>query len=302
MLFNKGFLLAGLGIQDLVSVGLIKGAGGDGPHSTPFGEMRIFALIIVLMRAGLTLKPSKIAQGGFFVILLSFLPYFAEFAVILGIGMYFLQWGVIDMGLLASILAALSPSLVIPGMIRMVHEKLGYTPRLVLTAAPIEVVLAIILFNIFANLELTSPNPLIPWVPVLSLGANIGLIPVNILFSVVLGSLTGYVVAQYIAFRRRTEIERIKAVLVDSTAEYLLAAILACYMLYALCTAQYIQQSSGVLAVFSMTLTMSEFCEPSVRENLAHGLAGLWVFVEIFLFTTTGINLSFKNTTGWNFM
>ena len=63
------------------------------------------------------------------------------------------------MGLLVSIMAALAPSIIIPGMIKYVGEKLGYTPKTVLTSAPIEVVLAIILFNIFANLEQTSVNP-----------------------------------------------------------------------------------------------------------------------------------------------
>eukprot|EP01035_Chromulina_nebulosa_P017066 gene17066-22578_t len=293
-----GFLLAGLGIQDIISQSLIKGAGGNGPHATPFGEIRIFALIIVIMRAGITLKPRDIIKGGFLAVALSVLPYIAEFAVIMGVGMNVLQWPATDMGLLASILAALSPSLVIPGMIKFVEHKLGYTPSAVLTSAPIEVVLAIILFNIFASLEQASGNPLYPWVKVLPLYANVVLIPVNIIFSSVLGCITGYVVLKYIEYRRNVTNKIIARIVGNSTAEFLFAVIVACYTLYALCQAQYIQQSSGILAVFTMTLTMAELGDPEYIIPLKEALAGLWVFVEVFLFTTTGINLAFRSSTG----
>ena len=113
-----GFLLGGMSIQDIISNSLIKGAGGNGPHSTPFGEMRIFALIIVLMRAGITLNPKELLDQGFSTTALSILPYFVEFACELGFGLSYLSskgWSVIDVGLMCSIIAALSPSLVIPG-------------------------------------------------------------------------------------------------------------------------------------------------------------------------------------------
>lgn len=175
---------------------------------------------------------------------LSVVPYFTEFAVEVGIGMRLLGWNGVDMGLLASILAALSPSLVIPGMIKMTEEKLGYTPKTVLTSAPIEVVLSIILYNIFANFEQTETNPLLPWVNVLPLWANIILIPVNILFSAVLGYVTGRVLCFYFEFRRGwgAENAHVQRIFPDSIPEFLYASIVACYTLYALCQAQYIQQ------------------------------------------------------------
>lgn len=109
---------------------------------------------------------------------LAVIPYFAEFAVMMAVGMQLLGWNTVDMGLFASILAALSPSLVIPGMINMVERKptLGYTPQTVLNSAPLEVVLAIILFNIFASLEQSAGNPLYPWVNTYPLWVNVLLI------------------------------------------------------------------------------------------------------------------------------
>mmetsp|Transcript_13040 Transcript_13040/g.13497 ORF Transcript_13040/g.13497 Transcript_13040/m.13497 type:complete len:721 (+) Transcript_13040:170-2332(+) len=296
-----GFLLAGLAIQDYINTGLIKGCGGNGPKVTPFSEFRTLALIVVLMRAGLTLKVKDITDKGLLAILLAIVPYFAEFAVEYAASSLFLGWSSLECGLLASILAALSPSLVIPGMIKFVEEKLGHTPKQVLVSAPLEVVLSIILFNIFISLLQSSGNPLYPWVKPMQLWESIVLIPVNIIFSIVLGGVMGYIVATYIKFRLSPEADNIpsvKRILSKTIGDQLLPFLVGCYTLYALCTPQYIQQSSGILAVFSCSLTLSYLLPPNITEDLKQALAGLWVFLEIILFTTTGINLSFQPSNG----
>lgn len=292
-----GFLLGGVAIQDVISPSMIKGVGGNGPHSTPFGEIRIFALIIIIMKAGLTLKLSDVIKTGYMSLALALIPYLCEFAAIMGIGIYLLGWNSLDMGLLASILAALSPSLVIPGTIKMVREKLGYTPRSILTSAPLEVVFADILYSIFASLE-QAINPQYPWVVPLPLYAKILLIPVNIMFSCVLGFIVGMIVVKYIEIRENSKNLTVNRILEKNAAEYLFYTIVLCYLLYALCQTMYIQKSSGIVAVISMTLTMAEFGDPTVLDHMYHGLEGLWVFLEVFLFTSTGMNLSFNSTTG----
>jgi solute carrier family 9B (sodium/hydrogen exchanger), member 1/2 len=296
-----GFLLAGLCIQDYINKGLIHGCGGDGPHSTPFSELRTLALIVVLMRAGMTLKLKDVVQKGILAVSLAVVPYFAEFAVEYSVSKLLLGWSSLECGLLCSMLAALSPSLVIPGMIKYVEEGVGYTPRQVLVSAPLEVVFAIILFNIFVSLLQSSGNTMYPWVHPLPLWASIVLIPVNIAFSCFLGAVMGFVVSSYIKFRSDPEMENnvhVKRAISNTIGDQLLPLLVGCYTLYALCTPQYIQQSSGILAVFSCTLTCSYLLPPETVENLKGALAGLWVFLEIILFTTTGINLSFVSTNG----
>ena len=210
-------------------------------------------------------------------------------------------WSSHDIGLFSSILASLSPSLVIPGVIRMVEETptLGFTPQAVLNAAPIEVVLAIILYNIFATLEQAGPSPFFPWVAVLPLWANILRIPANVAFSAVLGYAAGWAVACYYRFRSCTTSPLMKRVLpASTTSEYALLLITTCYTLNAQCTPQYIQQSSGVLAVFAASIAVSEHGPPAVVADLKDALAGLWVVMEIFLFTSTGISLSLRSVNG----
>lgn len=297
-----GFLLCGMGMQDIINPGLIKGAGGNGPHSTPFGEMRIFALIVVLMRAGISLKPKAIYKEGIYIFCLAIIPYFAEFIIEMFLGVKLLGWNASETGLFASILAALSPSLVIPGMLHLVEQKLGHTPKNVLTSAPIEVVLAIILYNIFSSFVTSATNPTYPWIASFPLWANILLIPVNILYSSVIGSLAGYALHRYYKYRNELTTNKVENTVTrltnNNAGEYLFAAIATCYLLYALCQPMYLQVTSGILAVFACMLTVAELAEEKVVEQLKSGLAGLWVFVEVILFTTTGINLSFKNATG----
>jgi len=77
-----GFLLVGMGMQDIVSRGLIKGASTLGAKF--FSEMRVLALVVVLMRAGLTLSPRALISKGAMTVMLSVTPYFCEFGAMFG--------------------------------------------------------------------------------------------------------------------------------------------------------------------------------------------------------------------------
>jgi len=109
-----GFLLAGLGIQNTLSLMFLKGAGY--PYPSPASELKTIALIIVLMRAGLSIKFDEIWNNGTATFILSTLPYFAEFFIWLYVGQLFFGWNTIDMGMFASIMAPLGPSVVISGL------------------------------------------------------------------------------------------------------------------------------------------------------------------------------------------
>lgn len=181
---------------------------------------------------------------------------------------------------------------------KMMEEGVGYAPEIVMMAAPLEIVLAIICFNIFASMESSSPSTAYPWVKPLPVGAQVFLIPVNMLFSSVLGSVAGYAVFTWISFRENTSITLITKVTSKTTAEYLFVILVLLYGLYMLCTPQYIQQSSGVLAVIVASLTLGYQLDPQILSNLQVALNALWVPCEVFLFTLTGTSLSFKSNNG----
>ena len=101
-----GFLLVGLGIQNILNPMFLKGAGF--PYPSPASEIKLIALVIVLMRAGLAIKFEEILANSMATFLLCTLPYIAEFFAFMYIGKtFFTTWSTITMGLFASIMAPL---------------------------------------------------------------------------------------------------------------------------------------------------------------------------------------------------
>ena len=114
-----------------------------------------------------------------------------------------------------------------------------------------------------------------------------------------MGAIVGYAVSLYLRYRASGKTHPVlERALSATSAELLLVVIVACYIMYALCTPQYIQQASGILVVFVITLTLSELAPTATVAALKDALTGLWTFVEIFLFTSTGVNLSLRAING----
>lgn len=101
-----GFLLVGLGIQNILSPMFLRGAGF--PYPSPASELKLIALTIVLMRAGLAIKFDEISANALATFLLCTIPYMVEFFAFMYIGKsYFTTFSTISMGLFASIMAPL---------------------------------------------------------------------------------------------------------------------------------------------------------------------------------------------------
>lgn len=301
-----GFLLAGYAIQNCISPMFLKGAGY--PFPSPADEMKRVALIIVLMRAGLAIKFDEIKKNLFPTIMLCLVPLLGEFFFIMFLCQPLLPgWSLTDMGLLASVMAPLGPSVVISAMLGYSSNKkktYGYPVQQTMITAPIEAVIAIVLFNIFANLAQTESPPLFPWVEVLPLWLNCVLIPVNLTFSTVMGILVGYVVSKYIHYRVKIKTDYVwlrvnkNPQMGSSTADLVFVFLVMCYTMMSLATQQYIQQCSGVLIVFACAISVSVNCPSEVAYDMAASLKGIWVFAEVVLFTCTGTSLTFDNSNG----
>jgi hypothetical protein len=204
-----GFMMGGLAIQNIINPMFYNGDGY--PYPSPASEIKIVALIIVLMRSGLSIKFDELKATAIVSGVFSWLPYFAEFFLWMYIGVYFFHWRTIDMGLMASIMAPLGPSVVLSGLLQMVAGKknYGYVPKQMIITTPIEAVIAIVLFGIFTNLEQASGNPLTPWVKNMPLWESCVLIPVNLIFSMVMGVVVGWACSKYINWRAKIKTDYI---------------------------------------------------------------------------------------------
>ncbi len=301
-----GFILAGLGIQNILSPMFLKGAGF--PYPAPASELKTLALIVVLMRAGLAINFDEIYSTSIPTFLLATIPYLGEFFMWTYAGKtQYSGWSTIDLGLWGSIMAPLSPTIVISGLLALLgnHKKdYGYPTKQIMISAPMESVLAIVFFGIFQNLEESERSTLYPWVEPLPLWLNSLLVPVNILFSIVLGVICGFVCSRYIDWRSKIKTDFLwvrvnkNPQMGSSTADLVFVLLVLCYTMYSLCTLQYIQQCSGVLVVFVMCITVSILADQKITVELAQGLKGIWLFAEVFLFTLTGTSLSFDSSNG----
>lgn len=98
-----GFLLMGLGIQNILNPMFLRGAGF--PYPSPASELKLIALVIVLMRAGLEIKIDEIYANGLSAFLFSTVPYMIEFFTFMYYGaQFFPSFSIISMGLFASIM------------------------------------------------------------------------------------------------------------------------------------------------------------------------------------------------------
>jgi Kef-type K+ transport system membrane component KefB len=300
-----GYLLVGLGMQNFLSPMVLKGVGF--PYPSVASELKTLALILVLMRAGLAVDMNDIKSAAVPTLCLSIIPYISEFFGFMYTGVRLNEWSQVEMGLFASMMAALGPSVVIPPMLGLLsHTKknYGYVPKQVLLCAPLEAVIALVLFSIFTILNQSVRNPYYPWVGALPLWANCILIPVNITFSAILGTIVGWFVSKYINWRV-TIANDVDWMTINknlqmgsSTADLIFVLFVACYTMMSLATLQYIQQCSGVLVVFMICVSVSIFCDKNVVKDIAIGFKGIWVFAEVFLFTFVGTNLTLDHSNG----
>lgn len=121
--------------------------------------LRQIALVIIITRSGLSLDLATLKKIGRPAILMCFLPACFEIVGIVIFAPLMLGISVIEALLLGSVLAAVSPAVVVPRMIRL--QSLGYSqrhslPELVMAGASCDDVFVIVLFYSFKGLVATD--------------------------------------------------------------------------------------------------------------------------------------------------
>ncbi|MGL5272762.1 MAG: cation:proton antiporter, partial [Phocaeicola sp.] len=128
-------------------------------------ELRQIALVIILMRAGLALNINELKKVGRPALLMCFIPACFEIAGILLLAPPLLGITLLEAAILGSVLAAVSPAIIVPKMLHLMELKLGTKksiPQLIMAAGSVDDVFVIVLFTAFTTLgmggELTLTN------------------------------------------------------------------------------------------------------------------------------------------------
>ncbi|MDN6193640.1 MAG: cation:proton antiporter [Alkalibacterium sp.] len=230
-------------------------------------DIRTFALIIILLRAGLGIKKEQIRKVGVIALKMSIIPCILEGFTVMGLAYYLLGFSFSEAGMLGFIIAAVSPAVVVPSMIDLKEKRYGedkQIPTLLLTGTSIDDVIAITFFTFFVGLETQTGHT--------SLVKNLLSIPFNILVGILLGAVIAYVFV-YI-FNKRSKNHSEKLVLLLS-----LTIIFVKWGDYT--------GIASLLGVMTIGFLLLEKV-PTQAQTFSTALNGLWFFLQILLFALVG--------------
>lgn len=274
-IFNKIFEKIKLpGLLGLLILGVIIGPYGlgllDKDILSASGDLRRLALIVILLRAGFGIKKEDLKKNGMSAFKMSFIPGVVEGFTIAFLAVEFLGFTFVQGGMLGFILAAVSPAVVVPSMLKMMKQGLGKEkgiPTLIIAGVSIDDVFAITIFAAFLSLYSGGD-------------AGIAKQLLNIPISIFLGILGGVLIALVLVqiFKKR-DIDVAKRVLIvlgvsiifNSSEELLKPAI----------------QIASLLGVMAIGFIISDRI-PKVGESLSGGFNKIWTFAQLLLFVLVG--------------
>ena len=239
------------------------------------GELRQIALVIILTRAGLSLDLSDLKKVGRPAVLMCFIPACAEILGTVLLAPVLLKASFLEAGIIGSVIAAVSPAVIVPRMIRMIDEGYGTNksiPQLILAGASVDDVFVIVIFTVLTTLASTGT---------ISAG-SFTQIPISIALGILLGFTVGVVLVLF--FQRYHMRDSVKIMIILSISFLLLE----------------VQNRlegtipvSGLLAIMSMGIIIKQKYDV-LASRLSIKYNKLWLGAEIFLFVLVGAVVDLK--------
>ncbi|MDD2259144.1 MAG: cation:proton antiporter [Bacilli bacterium] len=232
-------------------------------------ELRQIALIVILIRAGLSLNIKDLKKVGKPAILLSFLPATIEVIVITFLAPLFFDISYVTALIMGSIVAAVSPAVVVPKMISLIDKGYGQNkkiPQMILASASMDDVFVIVLFYSFLKLGQGESFSFFTLIN----------IPVSIVTGIGIGALVGFLLSLF--FKKLHMRDTVKVLIIFAlgflfvTLENTLGKIIAI---------------SGLIAVMSFGISLNNFY-PILSKRLVIKFEKIWVIAEIMLFVLVG--------------
>lgn len=268
------------GLVGMLLVGILVG-----PHALGLlrpemmaisADLRRIALIVILLRAGFTLRRETLNRTARPTLLMSFLPAAFEMAGVSLAATYFLSFSWLQALMLGAILGAVSPAVVIPMMIHFLEQGKGARkgiPTFVLAGSALDNVFAIMVFTQFLSLYQGLGGNLF-W--------DLATIPVAVVLGILLGLLAGYLL--YLFFSRYELFSPRRTILVLGVAIVLtwIGDLAKDWVPIA-----------SLLGVLVMGLVILEKAE-GLGHLISQKLQRLWVFAELLLFVLVGAQVDPK--------
>ncbi len=238
-------------------------------------DLRQVALVIILTRAGLSLNVADLKKAGRPAILMCFVPACIEIIGTVILAPSLLGVTVLEAAIIGSVIAAVSPAVIVPRMIRLMDEGYGKErgiPQLILAGASVDDVFVIVVFTAFLSLASTGT---------VSAGSFLQ-IPVSIITGICIGAVTGGILTGF--FRKFHMRDSVKILIILSFSFLLLELQNRL---------EGILPVSGLLAIMSLGIVIKQ-TYAVLAERLAVKYNKLWVAAEVFLFVLVGATVDLR--------
>ena len=238
-------------------------------------DLRQMALIIILIKAALSLNLSDLKKVGRPAVLMSFVPASFEILAYVLFAPAILGITRIEAAVMGAVLGAVSPAVVIPRMVQLMEENYGTEksiPQMILAGASCDDIFVIVLFTTFIGMCQGGQIQM----------SEFAKIPLSILAGVLLGGIAGWFLAQFFetAYARNHYVRNSMKVLIVLGTAFLLAA--------AEDWLEGVIPVSGLLAVVSMACVLKMKSTGFVSRRLSEKFGKLWLAAEVMLFVLVG--------------
>ena len=246
-------------------------------------DLRQMALVIILIKAGLSLNINDLKKVGRPAILMSFLPAVFEILAFVLLAPLVLDISRMDAAIMGAVLGAVSPAVVVPRMVQLMEEHYGTDksiPQMILAAASLDDVFVIVLFTSFVETAQSGSMRLL----------DLMNIPVSIVLGIALGALVGFALAWFFetSYSHKNLVRNSMKVIIVLGTAFLLLAIEDWL--------EGIIAVSGLLAIMSMAMVLAMRSVPEVIGRLQAKFGKLWLAAEVILFVLVGAAVDIRYT------
>lgn len=232
-------------------------------------QLRKIALVIILMRAGLSLNLADLKKVGRPAVLMCFVPACFEILGMTLLAPALLGISLADALVMGAVVGAVSPAVIVPKMLKLMEEKRGQKysiPQLILAGASVDDVFVIVMFSVFTGLAQSGTvNAL-----------DFAKIPVSLILGIAAGILVGFILGKLM-----------KLIHIRDTAKLLILVSVS----FLLCTVEDTFGAavpfSSLVAVMASGITINRI-RPEAAERLSARFGRIWVAAEIVLFVLVG--------------
>lgn len=259
----------------------------DGSILSISSDLRKIALIIILLKAGLSLNIVDLKKVGRPAIMMSCVP--AAFEILGYIVFAPMVFGITrtEAAVMGAVLGAVSPAVVVPRMVHLMETGYGTEksiPQLIIAGASCDDIFVIVLFSTFTGMAQSGKADLRGLID----------IPVSIVLGIALGAVVGLVLSIFFetAYKSKKYIRNSVKLIIMLGISFLLITVETWL--------ENIISVSGLLSVVSMAGVLKMKSNEVVTKRLSEKFGKLWIAAEIMLFVLVGaaVDISYTMNAG----